>query len=83
MGPRLPARVPPYPAHHQRDWQCAAHRSDRHGYSQGAAGHPEEPGHVRRRRVQVVVQPPQPLLRNPAQARRRPRNHPFHQAERG
>ena len=49
VGPRLPPGVPPYPADHQRDRSGAADRPDGHGHPQGAARHPEEPGHVRRR----------------------------------
>ena len=73
VGTRLPPGVPPHPADHQRDRLGAADRPDGYGHAQGAARHPEESGHVRRLGLQIVVQPPEPLLRNPAQAQRRPR----------
>ncbi len=83
VGSRLPSRVPSYPPDHQRDRHRAADRAHGHGHAQSAARHPEEPRHERRRGLQVVVQPREPLLRDPAQARHRPRHHPLHQAERG
>ena len=49
---------------------------------QGAARHPEESGHVRRLGLQMIVQPPEPLLRNRPNTTST-RHHPFHQAERG
>ena len=48
-----------------------------------ADGHPEKPGYERRFGIQVVVQPPQLVLRNPAQARCGPGDYPLHQAARG
>ena len=61
----------------------APDRPDGDGYPQGADGHPEKPGYERRFGIQVVVQPPQLVLRNPAQARCGPGDYPLHQAARG
>ena len=64
-GHRLPAGVPPHPSDHQRNRSCAADRpdGDRHAYGPGDIrknwARPDASG------LQVVVQPPEPLLRNP------------------
>ena len=83
VGARFPSGVPPHPSDHQRNRHGAPDRPDGDGYAQGADGHPEKPGYERRFGIQVVVQPPQLVLRNPAQARCGPGDYPLHQAARG